>query len=285
MPQTRLFKRILSSGTLNYVFWLAMFTGIYALVPVLLHRNKPDLHQMSSSFHAVLSLILGWLLVFRTNTSYSRWWEARTLWGGLVNTSRNTAIKFCNIGSFSEEQKTLAEKLIKAFPFALKWHLRSEDTGELPEEVKQLVQNKQHRPQAIANQLYGICRDAKTSGVIDSNELRIMDAELSHLMNICGACERILKTRIVRSYRIFARQCILAFLATLPWGLVVDFEWWTILITIISAYFMLGLETVAEHVEEPFGYDDDDLDLDGLCETIEITVHEVFENGPKDQSL
>ncbi len=40
---------------------------------------------------------------------------------------------------------------------------------------------------------------------------------------------------------------------------------------------MLGLETVAEHVEEPFGYDEDDLDLDGLCKTIEVTVQEVFD--------
>ena len=39
----------------------------------------------------------------------------------------------------------------------------------------------------------------------------------------------------------------------------------------------MGLETVAEHVEEPFGYDEDDLDLDGLCETIGRTVQEVFD--------
>ena len=46
--------------------------------------------------------------------------------------------------------------------------------------------------------------------------------------------------------------------------------------TIVTAYFMIGLETVAEHVEEPFGYDEDDLDLDGLCGTIDRTVHEVI---------
>ena len=66
------------------------------------------------------------------------------------------------------------------------------------------------------------------------------------------------------------------FLATLPWGVTRDFGLWTVLITFISAYFMLGLETVAEHVEEPFGYDEDDLDLDSLCTTIEISVNEVF---------
>ena len=48
--------------------------------------------------------------------------------------------------------------------------------------------------------------------------------------------------------------------------------------TIIVSYFMIGLETVAEHVEEPFGYDEDDLDLDGICRAIESSVNEVFRN-------
>jgi putative membrane protein len=106
--------------------------------------------------------------------------------------------------------------------------------------------------------------------------LRVIDAELQELMDVCGACERIRNTRIVASYRAFARQCVLLFLATFPWGIAHDFRLWTIPLTIITAYFMLGLETVAEHIEEPFGLDEDDLDLDVLCETIERTVDQAF---------
>ncbi|MCA9172142.1 MAG: hypothetical protein KDB23_30960, partial [Planctomycetales bacterium] len=51
---------------------------------------------------------------------------------------------------------------------------------------------------------------------------------------------------------------------------------WTIPLTTVVSYFMIGLETVAEHVEEPFGRDDDDLDLDGLCTTIERTVQQIM---------
>src|SRR5262245_17228184 len=43
---------------------------------------------------AVLAGILfGWLMSFRTQTSYARWWEGRSLWGQLVNESRNLALK------------------------------------------------------------------------------------------------------------------------------------------------------------------------------------------------
>jgi len=80
----------------------------------------------------------------------------------------------------------------------------------------------------------------------------------------------------VRSYRIFARQCVSLFLLSFPWGVAHDFRWWTVPLTMIISYFMIGMEIVAEHVEEPFGQDEDDLDLEGLCDTIERSVNSVF---------
>ncbi len=103
----------------------------------------------------------------------------------------------------------------------------------------------------------------------------MIDAELAKLMEVCGACERIARTPIVRSFRTFARQCIVLFLLTLPWGIVANSDGGTIPMTTISAYFMLGLEIVAEHVEDPFGEDEDDLDLEGLCQTIERSTKEI----------
>jgi putative membrane protein len=67
------------------------------------------------------------------------------------------------------------------------------------------------------------------------------------------------------------------FLVTLPWGIAHDFGWWTLPFTAITAYFMIGMETVAEHVEEPFGRDEDDLDLDAMCDSIARTVREIVQ--------
>jgi putative membrane protein len=39
----------------------------------------------------VLAAAIGVLLAFRNNSAYDRWWEARTLWGSLVNMSRSFA--------------------------------------------------------------------------------------------------------------------------------------------------------------------------------------------------
>jgi putative membrane protein len=277
MPYQEIVKPIASSRTLAYVFFLAMLVGGYSAIPAALEFTDWEVYnEMPSEFHGALSLVLGWLLVFRTNTAYSRWWEARTLWGALVNASRNLALKASRLGSLSAAERERTRTLIVAFPVALKCHLRDEIKSHLPADIKHLAGNVKHVPLALTGQLYALVALAKRQGRIDGDELRVLDSELLRLMDICGACERILKTRIVRSYRVFARQCVLIFLFTLPWGIAHDFRLWTILLSIIASYFMLGLETVAEHVEEPFGYDEDDLDLDSLCTTIELTVNEAF---------
>jgi putative membrane protein len=112
--------------------------------------------------------------------------------------------------------------------------------------------------------------------VIDGQQLIVIDEDLRKLLEIVGGCERIRNTRLVRSYRKFARQCVGIYLVTLPWGIVHDFAWWSVPLTGMISYFMLGLETAAEHTEEPFGHDEDDLDLEALCRVIDSSLDEIF---------
>lgn len=281
-----------SGRTLSYVMTLAGVAGLYACLPMVKEMSAyRDVGDTAPELHAALSLIVGWLLVFRTNTAHARWWEARTLWGALINASRNLALKVSRLGNVPANDKQLVRQLIIDFAIALKRHLRQEPAAEVQfsglstQPANQRVNhplaepqpaNQNHVPLAIASEIYRLMGQWKASAAIDGDELRVIDAEALRLMDICGACERIQKTRIVRSYRVFARQVVLLFLLTLPWGIVEDFGWWTVPLTAMTAYFMLGLEIVAEHVEEPFGYDDDDLDLEGMCRTIDLSVNEIF---------
>jgi putative membrane protein len=273
-----LFKDILapfqSSRTLNEIAVLALGVGVYSLLPVLKECSPlRDIGDTPSDLHAALSLSLGLLLVFRTNAAYGRWWEARTHWGALVNCIRNLSMKLATLAQPSPLDSQFLSHRLAEYPRSLMCHLRHapyENTTIAPERCPA------HKPLLIANQLYDWVSQQKRLHRIDGDDLRVIDAELAKLMDVCGACERIARTPIVRSYRIFARQCITLFLITLPWAIANDFLWWTIPLTIVTAYFMIGMEVVAEHVEEPFGYDEDDLDLEGLCNTMEASVNEVF---------
>lgn len=264
------------SRTLMYVGGLALLVGVYSVIPVLKEYSPyKDIGDMPSQFHAALSLVLGWLLVFRTNSAYARWWEARTLWGGLINASRNLSLKVAMArGGHLPHLVGIRENIIQ-FSYALKDHLRNPRSNSDAEYDGDWV----HMPMKHVHFIYDWLWKAKTQGEIDGDELRVIDMELAKLLEICGGCERIAKTLVVRSYRVFARQCVTLFLFTLPWGIANDFGWWTVPLTIITSYFMLGLEIVAEHVEAPFGSDEDDLDLDGMCHTIETSVNEAFQKS------
>jgi putative membrane protein len=276
MPMRDTLLPLAYSRTLARVALYALAMGAYSLLAVGKEYSAySTLGDFPAQIHAALTLVLGWLLVFRTNAAYARWWEARTLWGTLVNASRNLAIKLFHLVDPPNGSRERLEKLLISFPRALRDHLRRQP----PEpEIGTLVgsgQDGQHIPVALATRLYDEIAQLRKQSKIDGDELRVIDLEARVWLEVCGACERILNTRVVRSYRTFARQCVMLYLFTFPWGIVETFRWWTVPLTVITSYFMLGLETVAEHIEEPFGFDEDDLNLDAICEGIENTVRQI----------
>ena len=276
MPIQDTLKPLASSRTLGRVAVYSTLMGAYALLAVWKeHTPYAEYADFPGQIHAALTLVLGWLLVFRTNAAYNRWWEARTLWGALVNASRNLSCKLFQLVDLPEESRRRMEKLIIAFPKALRDHLRRQPCEPEIGELLGGAKDAPHVPAAIVTRLYAELGELKKKGLIDGNELRLIDLEMRVMLDVCGACERILNTRIVRSYRTFARQCIALDLATFPWGIVEQFRWWTVPLTMMTAYFMFGMETVAEHIEEPFGFDEDDLNLDAICEGIETSVRQI----------
>jgi putative membrane protein len=235
-----------------------------------------ELLTLGSQFHGILGLLLGTLLVFRTNTSYDRWWEGRKLWGQLVNDSRNLAIKIETCVHADEDQKDQVGQWLIDFAYALKGHLRGGvQLSDLPG-FENSKFRPTHVPAFLSEQIYDQLERWRRADKIGGFELLFLDQHAASLMNVCGACERIQKSPISISYRRFIRQSIAIYLVTLPWGLVKDFDWWTVPVMGLITYFMLGVETIAEEIEDPFGDHDDDLKLDEICRTIERSVREIM---------
>ena len=105
----------------------------------------------------------------------------------------------------------------------------------------------------------------------------LLDQHFNVFMDVCGACERIKSTPLAVSYRAFLRQGILMNILILPWAIIPIFgDWMGIPIILIASYFLIGLELIAESIEEPFGVDGDDLPLDTICNNIQKTVAEIL---------
>jgi putative membrane protein len=244
-----------------------------------LHRVE----TVGAEFHGFLGLILGSLLVFRTNTSYDRWWEGRKLWGQLVNDIRNLAIKVQTCVRADAAEKLRLGRWLCDFAWALKEHLRGNVCLQELQGFAECHNKPAHVPAFISARIYDQVERWRQSEQLGGFELLFLDTHAASLMNICGACERIQKSPISVSYRWFIRQLIAIYLLTLPWGLIESFDAWTIPATAMLAYFMIGVEMIAEEIEDPFGVSEDDLRLDDLCQTIERSVEDILTDGAIDQ--
>ncbi|MGE3804554.1 MAG: bestrophin family protein [Gemmataceae bacterium] len=254
----------------------AYSTAIAILDEIYLHQAV----QIQASFHALIGTVLGIFLVFRTNTAYDRWWEGRKLWGQLVNDSRNLAIKVRALHhTLNQAEMLLMGRIIINFARALKEHLRE---GIRPKQLS-LYKQLSHEPTHVPANISAMCRERikrwRRDNRIDGFEELQLDVHARAFMDICGACERIRRTPLTRSYVFFIRQSIFLYLLTLPWGLIENFNYWTIAACAMIAYFMVGIELIAETVEEPFGREEDDLTLDAICSAIEASVSELLAMG------
>ncbi len=251
--------------------------GLYSLLSLL--KSRPLLAlvpDIPSALDAALSLALAIVLAFRVNRAYERWWEARTLWGTLVNVSRNLAIKVRELERCSDDHETIRD-LIVAFCVGLKNHLHGvSDLTSLPG-FDSDANRPRHVPAYVAGKIYSHFSRWRSDDLVTDGQLWLLDAEARMFLEVCGGCERIKTTMVSISWRAFTVQCIVAYLLLLPWGLVDDFGVWTIPLTMLVAYFVITAETISQSVERPFGDDDDQLDLDAVCDAIDRSVAEIFQ--------
>ncbi|MBD3674954.1 MAG: bestrophin [Planctomycetaceae bacterium] len=270
-------RLVKTSSMLMPVWGLSFVLGLYSLIPVFKEYSSYDTFaDFPSDIFSVLGLVLSLILVFRTNRAYDRWWEARTLWGKQVNVSRNVAIKCRSFANLDDRERTLLHRWIAGFAFALKDHLRR---GAVLKELpgwSDSDSSPEHVPSWLSGEIYRSLKDWEREGRISPQELLAIDTDLHEFLNVCGGCERIRNTLIAGSYRSYAIKCLILYFLTLPWGLVQDLQWLTVPVTMILTYIMFGLESIADAVEEPFGDDLDDLNLEELCRTIDRTTAEVL---------
>jgi putative membrane protein len=227
---------------------------------------------------------LGLLLVLRTNAGYDRWWEARKLWGGIVNQSRNLVISAMSYGPENSEWRVKVVKWAAVFPHVARLSLR----GERPStEVVNLVglENAEqiatagHMPSFVALKLGDLLHEACERLEMDRFAFIQVDRERALLIDNIGACERILKTPLPRTYSIKIRRFIVMFLLMLPFALLhrLDDDWLVPFITMLVAYPLLSLDQIGVELENPFSTSNlSHLPLDDISATIERNLLDVL---------
>ena len=118
--------------------------------------------------------------------------------------------------------------------------------------------------------------ETRRSGALDPIGHRILEERLANLTLIEAGCERIAGTPLPFAYTLLLHRTAYLVCLLLPFGLVGIAGWATPLFTALIAYTFFGLDRISEELEDPFGTEANDLALDSLCRTCEISVFEAL---------
>ena len=256
---------------------IAMYSGCVAYLEIeYWHLPEDSPVKNISVMHGMLGFVISLLLAYRTNTAYDRWWEGRKMWGGLVNSSRNLAIKLASILT-SESDLTFFRKMIPGYASILHKHLNDSDTAkQLFDDVDLEIDHHKHRPNQVAKMLFQKVNDLYSSKKITGDQLIILNNELQSFTDICGACERIKNTPIPYSYSAFIKKFIFIYVLTLPFAYVFILGYFVIPVIVFIFYVLASLELIAEEIEDPFGVDANDLPTKKIAENIKRHVEELI---------
>ena len=261
----------------------------WSVVVVVFHKYVYSL-AIPPVAHTLIGVVIGLLLVFRTNASYDRFWEGRKLWGAIVNDCRNLGRSCVVLLDGDHATRDEAIKWVAAFPYATKYRLRIESgfdataAGLTPAENAEIAESE-HPALATAVRLTTVLNRARRQGLVSDFLYGGLDAAVQRLIDSLGGCERIHSTPLPFVYVVHLRRALILYCGSLPLIFVDPFGWEAIVVTFVIAYMFFGIEEIGVEIEDPFGQDLNDLPLQVYCDRIERTLHCLAADTPPEKRV
>ncbi|WP_432209467.1 bestrophin family protein [Acinetobacter variabilis] len=222
----------------------------------------------------IFGVILSIFLSFRNTACYDRWWEGRKLWGALIATTRH----LCRDSYVLDDQsREILLYRMMLFTHLLRDRLRQQQqsiqhyqahTGFEVAAFEQLpthINASQWVLEQIQKDLVLLYKQGKITDIIYNN----LNQHTVALGDIQAGCDRILSTPLPFSYSVLLHRAVYSFCFILPFSLEASLGLWTPILVGLIAYMLLGLDELSAELEEPFGFQDNDLPLDSIVRLIE----------------
>lgn len=240
------------------------------------------LPELPLTIPAFIGTAISILLSFKLSQSYDRWWEARKVWGAIVNDSRSFVIQLQTLTAKGDE--TIIRKIALrqiAWCYSLGQSLRGLSATEnldkfISSEELEAIRLHQNKPLALL-QLHGKdIKQLKEMNQLDTFSHLQLDDTLVRLCDSQGKAERIKNTVFPVTYRLFLHAIIYLFVVTLSLALkdVAGYYEIPLLILISSAFFLL--EKSATHMQDPFENRPTDTSVTAIARTIEINIKQML---------
>ena len=260
---------------------------IYALLIAIIYNQHSIRITIPLAVPAVLGTVISLLLGFRSNQASDRWWEARHIWGAVVNDSRTLArqiMSFTHHGYDGKEVSAFRERVIRrqiAWAYSLGRHLRNENP--LSGLEKYISKNEleyitaiENTPSALTDQMGADLHLALEKGWINSYQQVELDRTISRLCESQGKCERIKNTVFPSTYSLYIHLSLMLFIGLLPFGIIEYFGFIEVpLVVAISACFLL-IEKMAIHLQDPFENKPTDTPVTSIASSIEKNLLQLY---------
>lgn len=273
----------------------AIITVVTLLLTTYVELVQPELKawmSMPMDAHVVMGGALSFLVVFRTNASYDRWWEARCAWQTVVSTCRGMAAQVApTLRDDAAQERCLMQ--LMALTVSLKAWLRDTpiDVREIggrmdPLHIAEL--NASSCPPLLS--IRAINKTVRTNlpapnysprtgfddASLGSTVLAEASSDLRTLTTAIGVCERIKLTPMTYGYIATLRSFLVLWLGTLPLTLVGEYGWLAPPALSLIAFLFLTVEQMAIEIEQPFGDDANDLPIEDYILHLEATLLEML---------
>lgn len=242
----------------------------------------------------ILGTAIAIFLAFRNNTSYTRWWEARTLWANLSGNSRiftrqivanvDNALSLGKGGDAKSVEAYKREMVYRqiAFAHALRIHLRGQATWRdlLPflnsEEYAQLL-TKANKPNWLLQTQGKRIKDGIKQEILGAFDNITLEPQLAAFNNWQTLCERLKQTPVLRQYDYFSRTFVWTFIALFPFSLIELFKSMPSMVipfSVLLAFVFAMVQRIGEVNEEPFENNIQDVPMSAICNQIERDLRE-----------
>lgn len=278
----------------NYSLWfvLRLFRKEMLLISIMtilvsIVDNAIDHNfELPIAVPALLGTALSLILAFRTGQAYDRWWEARKVWGEIINDSRSLVraamgyVRNHTEGEGKEFVVRLAKRQM-AWVYALGSTLRKQDafilsSDFLSKDEQASVGKMKNIPNAILLDHSLHIKDANHRDMINDFAHTRLDEIVMRLTDCMGKCERIKNTVFPTPYTKIVHVIIYIFSISLTLGIQDSIGLVEIPITIIISMVFFALERIAIILQDPFENNPSDIPVTAIARNIEIDLKQMI---------
>lgn len=268
-------KRISISYFINSIKWQILLIISFALI-VNYVLTKPFFSTvyLPISIPTIVGTAVSLLLAFRTAQSYERWWEARIVWGAIVNDSR-TLIRLI-IQYIPEESSDEINRFVKrqiVWTYCLGETLRGlPSTPKVQKYLEDHQINANNLPNALLDEHSHQLKKLAEQNLISEFRLVQINDTIGKLCDSMGKCERIKKTVFPRSYSLLVHALIYLFAVILPFTLDDSKIRLEVFTCIVLPIMFIAIEETAILMQDPFENLPLDTPMTSIAQTIEINL-------------